>query len=74
MVFFVDTDEKCRPDSHCAAEDLDYYWFTRGLNQMTPSRVLHPLLVFPAQEGDQSPIGASPEKATRMIRGVEHLS
>ena len=36
----------------------------------TPPRVLHPALEPSAQEG---PVGAGPEEATQMIRGLEHL-
>ncbi|KAJ7410006.1 hypothetical protein WISP_111290 [Willisornis vidua] len=39
----------------------------------TPPAVLHSALVFPAQEGHE-PVGASPEEATNMIRGMEYIS
>ncbi|PKU45060.1 hypothetical protein llap_4627 [Limosa lapponica baueri] len=35
--------------------------------------VLHPTLGTPTQEGHR-PVGESPEEATKMIRGLEHLS
>ncbi|KAJ7402494.1 C2 domain-containing protein 5 [Pitangus sulphuratus] len=38
----------------------------------TPPAVLHPALGDPAHEG-HGPVGASPEKATKRIRGMEHL-
>jgi len=39
----------------------------------TPPGVLHPALDLSAQER-HGPVGAGPEEATKMIRGLEHLS
>jgi len=39
----------------------------------TPLEVLRPALESSAQER-HGPVGAGPEEATRMIRGLEHLS
>jgi len=39
----------------------------------TPLGVLRPALEPPAQEG-HGPVGAGPEEATKIIRGLEHLS
>jgi len=40
----------------------------------TPPEVLHPALKPSVQEGLHGAIGAGPEEATKMIRGLEHLS
>jgi len=39
----------------------------------TPPEALHPALEPSAQES-HGPVGAGPEEATKMIRGLEHLS
>jgi len=39
----------------------------------TPSGVLHPALE-PSAQDRPGPVGVGPEEATKMIRGLEHLS